>query len=145
MSKAKKITVETSRGTFTRTTARTYTYIVVGRWDQEAARLAAETMNKRELENAQENFTYYAQLVSRGPGEHDVGQWEAAKDLIEDGFAAYVERRRQDKIERHEEAVARGQYGFTAFNWCGRLDLAQKEAARLIKRGVLDVEIFPVA
>ncbi len=51
------------------------------------------------------------------------------KRLTENGFDAYVAIRRLEEIERFEEALAKGHFNPGAATWCGRPDLAQKEAA----------------
>jgi hypothetical protein len=44
---------------------------------------------------------------------------------VEGGFEAYAERLRQEKIQMHEDRLARGGFLPYVAGWCGRPDLAQ--------------------
>lgn len=158
--KARKITATTPAGTFTRKTARTYTHVVIGRQDLEAARTAAHTLSRNDINNAKKNFAYYSEQAALGVDglrrEH-LAKWNYsksdaefqreytnAKALADLGWDAYLETVRSRQIHNHLEAVNRGCYQISALNWCGRLGLAQKEAAKAQKRGFRDVAIYPV-
>lgn len=160
MSKKNKLTVKTYRGTFTRTTARKYSHVVVARVDEERARKRAHTLTKAEINNARANFEYYSRQVELGPeglkAEHNhkwsyprtdesfVEDVRDASERIEGGFDCYVAKLISEKVARFEEFVADGGLEFHAFAWCGRLDLAHGQATNATRRGLIDVEIFPV-
>lgn len=158
MAKKQKLVVETGIGTFTRTTARTYTHIVVGHWDLDGARRAAYEFNGSPM--TRKNFDYYQRQAYLGPEglqrEH-LAQWKYERPFesfveehdralahIKGGYDEYVARIRRQRIESFHQSAADGGFNPFAFAWCGRLDLAQKQADTARKRGLLDVEIFPV-
>jgi len=158
MAKKQKIVVKTPIGEFSRTTARTYTHIVVGHWDLDRARKAAFNYQGSDLDR--QNFDYYQRQVDLGvaglKAEH-AAKWKYPRDdadfereyanalyHVQGGFEGYVDRKRRDCIEHFHKSVGEGGFNPFAFAWCGRLDLAMKQADAARKRGLLDVEIFPV-
>lgn len=136
--------------THTRKTDRTYTHTVVTQYGYEAAVAhchaahAAETA--RELKSPTANFKYYTDIAA-GNDKYPEADWiggarvvnEARQALriadaqarIEGGFDAYRARILADALARIEANKAAGYYTrFHNLGWCGRLDLAQKLAAK---------------
>lgn len=158
--KARKITATTPAGTFTRKTARTYTHVVIGRQDEETHQIRAHTLTRNDINNAKKNFAYYTEQAALGVDglrrEH-LAKWSYsksdaefqreytnAKALAGLGWDRYLETVRDRQIQNHFDALSRGCFQMGALNWCGRLDLAQKEAAKAQKQGFRDVAIYPV-
>lgn len=160
MSKKIKLTATTPVGTFTRTTARTYTHVVVARQDQAAARERAYSATAHDTKTARSNFAFYthqAELGVEGLKAEHAAKWRyvkpqaefirqhmTAKSLAGLGLDGYLATLRERAIESHEKTVREGGFQFGAINWCGRLDLAQKEASKAQRQGWIDVQIFPV-
>lgn len=140
---------------FDRTTARTYTHVVLGTRDIVAARKHAEntTPDKTDLSN----FRWYTFIAAQVPGVETVPPgwswpkaWDAeaiedAKANIEGGIEGFMARQRDRALGYHLEAVARGDYdGPVTLAWSGRLDLALKVAQAEANKGWLDVRVIPV-
>lgn len=146
MAKA-KITVVTEVGTFTRTTARTYTHLVaVGptKFEHlEAVRLAKIASSRKEAAR-------YRQVIATGrdttdrPGS-DFDRSFTAKSLADGSFAKWAAdlEAAADQLEAQGPITEDGG-GWTVAGWSGRLDLAVAvaKAQKDVYRGVA---IFDVA
>lgn len=142
---AKKITLKHALpcGTVaTRTTARTYSHVVILRDDLVAVRAGKDCIRKYDLEH----FAYCQALLAAGVGNchrhscgtmstYPVAQADFDKAAAEtEGFAdaqAYAEARRIARLARHDAEhgdATRGPWGIVG--WCGREDLARKLAAQ---------------
>lgn len=136
-----KLTVTTEVGTFTRTTARTYEYIVVSKGLKESylrARGEESLAYNRKLE------TRYQAVVDGKTTQYD-GRPIAAWQMPEfPGYLAGV----QDEIRTHAERLAKDiadnqAHAFFVQGWAGRLDLARKVADKLSI--YMDVRIYSLA
>jgi hypothetical protein len=130
-----KLRVTTPVGTFTRSTDRTYSHIVVSRGYSPSYvrdRLARELAYNRKLERE------YAAVVAGGP-------LSAIYESQRDRFPAYLDEVRGE-IAGHEAKLAQwladsAAATYSIVGWCGRLDLARKLAAK--QAGMdQDVRIF---
>jgi|GEM_PF-1858906 len=138
----------------TRTTARTYTHVVVGRRDplkirQERARIFDVDLR---------NFEFYAALVAIGAGgqyRHSnglaitikQGDYEEALQAISgcDTAQAYAEKVRDQRLAAHDlEADAGKLSAWFIVGWCGRQELADKLAARERSTGWCWHVVMPV-
>jgi hypothetical protein len=145
MAKGTKLTVATAVGTFTRTTARTYTHIVVVQGERaellEAERLAdIKTARKSLAEhlNAQQDL---APLK---------GEWRSrfhSEWLAEGKYAEWAEADRARIAKREAEGVITQDSTRPAavIGWSGRLDLARKVATSYLANRYRTVRIFDVA
>ena len=132
MAKATKLTVTSTLGTFTRTTARTYTHLVVVKGYRAEVREAQRQAN---LANAKKTVAEYRLVVATGvcqnarPGT--AGDWDrkcTAQFLAEGIYTkliATLDAKLADPVLNtpitKDDA---GDYG--VIGWCGRLDLADK-------------------
>ncbi len=145
-----KLTVTTEFGTFTRSTVRTYTHLVIVQGYKaeriEANRLATIASTRRELKK-------YQQTVATGidpdwrPAGTIGGDWDrkfTAEGLADGRFVGYIQHA-EAEVARLEaigpvtqdrdnwslsEANLTGTPTFKAAGWCGRLDLARKLAGK---------------
>jgi hypothetical protein len=112
--------------------SRTYTHAVVVQPSESEARAACYGYTATKDDRA--NFDYYTNVATLGMKHSHYYEGsdivERAKEQVEGGFEAYVARLKARAIERFEERVTKGEYQPHAVTWCGRLDLAHKEAAR---------------
>jgi len=140
----RKLTVTHEGQTFTRTTQRTYTHVVLVKSDYA---YAYATGTKGAADCARINYPYYVREANPATRAHN----QDAKSI-----AAYTEiaaltideyaKRVSDVIAAKVDAMkAAGDFDrFGVFGWSGRLDLAQKEAERAKKHGYKEVVIVPV-
>jgi hypothetical protein len=145
-----KLTVTTDAGTFTRTTARTYTHIVVAKGLRsevlEARRLrdlAQARKEAREYQDTHDNGTLY----NARPAGTIGGDWDRecnAKFRAEGRYAEWAQNAR-DRVASHE---ARGPITadegdtFGILGWAGRADLAAKVAVTENARDYRDVRVY---
>lgn len=108
--------------TYTRRTHRTYTHVVLARWDYDAqiARVRAE-----KIVGSRRSYEF---LKTQGEALPPFEEWSPAE------------------VERHVASINARRPATPKFNdsWCGRPDLAQKTAAKLTAEGWIDVVIVPV-
>jgi hypothetical protein len=137
MSKKIKISASHNGQTFTRTTARTYTHVVI-----------AKSSFRKDLNQAlswaklrgEDHVEYY---LPRGFEKYNHNESEKAKN--ERIFNLTTEEYAQEELNRRIEDFFSSKYSeHGEVAWCGRLDLAQKQASEAIKNGLLDVQIIPV-
>lgn len=123
--------------------SRVYSHTVVARPSYRAALMLAAEIDKTD----RGNFAYHHDLATKG--ERDLGRGmvtrldsfgrdpevERAKHIAELAGAAtaeeYATAKRDARVAKIEELKAKGYYdAFQNLGWCGRLDLAQKLAAK---------------
>jgi hypothetical protein len=137
-----------------RTSPRVYTHAVVIQWSEAKYRAAAYDYVATSTDKS--NFAYYTKQAAHTV-ETYLTEWKysstseaerainTAKENIEGGFDAYVERLRQRAIESFEKSVKAGGFAPGVATWCGRADLAHKEAAKYRKQDrIADVWIVLV-
>lgn len=91
----------------------------------------AQAQFRKANDTDKSNFRYYCEVAEgRSQYEQTPEQIIRASTMIDGGFDAYVERQRMDAIKSHEERVAAGYFKPGVVTWCGRPDLAQKEASK---------------
>jgi hypothetical protein len=154
MAKKTTLTVTTAIGTFTRTTARTYTHIVlVAGYKHEVA----EARRQEDLKSQLAQAAKYRRILAGEKNidirtDHPVSEAfdrECQAQYLADGsYAKWA--------EKCEEAAALiiaggpitqdgGPNSFGIIGWCGRIDLARKLANGDIARTYRTVKIFDVA
>jgi hypothetical protein len=125
-----------------RTSPRTYTHAVIIQWNAEYFRTKAFGYKADDTDRS--NFKFYTKEAAHTvesyiadskwtPVDEAAKRIADAKQRIEGGFDAYVARVRQDGIDRFEKGLEGG-YQPGVATWCGRLDLARKEASKFAKR-----------
>jgi hypothetical protein len=115
----------------TRSSERTYTHAVVIQYNEQHFHDRAH--NYEASGTDRKNFEYETEVASgRSPYEWNKNDAaiDKAKAIIEGGFDAYIERLRQRQIAIFETSRANGGFTPAVVTWCGRADLAQKEAAK---------------
>jgi hypothetical protein len=139
MSKKIKISASHNGQTFTRTTARTYTHVVIAKSSfrkdlNQALRLAKL--------RGEDHVEYY---LTREFEQYDAYNSEVEKANNERIFNLTTEEYAQEELNSRIEDSFSSKYSeHGEVAWCGRLDLAQKQASEAIKNGLLDVQIIPV-
>lgn len=148
-----------------RTTAnRTYTHAVVTQDDEEKARAAAYGYKACGQDRA--NYEYHLEVAgcegviidatacswkkdmvgqrqSRGMViGYDAKEIADHKAEVVGGWTAYADRCREEKIERFERAKKNGAYEPGVATWCGRHDLAVKEANK--RRGWNNIKMVAI-
>jgi hypothetical protein len=121
----------------TRSSERAYTHAVVIQHSEAWYREQAHSVAYAKGHNSKSNFDYYVKIADGGVDaeraeykytplsqiEERVAEAVAIRDM---GYDAWVEQRRQANIARHEAS----NFQPAVLCWNGRLDLAQKEAAK---------------
>ena len=135
------LTVTTDAGTFTRTTARTYSHIVV------VANKRHEALEARRVsDNAhiQRDLTKYLETVRTGINPDDRTEWKRAltAQWIADGSYAKWISQLQQELADSTPITADVATDLSVLGWCGRLDLAVKLAAGEEARVYRDVRIY---
>jgi hypothetical protein len=145
-----KLTVTTDAGTFTRTTARTYTHIVVAKGVRaellEARRLrdlASARKNAAEYQDAHDNGTLYDARPAGTVG----GDWDRechAAFRAEGKYAGWAQDARERAAKHEARGVITADEGdtFIILGWAGRADLAAKVAVTELARDYRDVRIY---
>lgn len=140
MAKNRKLTATLPNGeVITRTTARTYTHVVVYTISEAKAMAAAWNTDIERQER--KNFSYYSHCAT-GQHEHtrpraDAPQWEINNaatyrkqaQYILDGFPTVEAFLADRKARSEEQARKQIDAGWHIAGWCGRPDLASKLAA----------------
>ena len=148
--KKQLLTVTTAHGTFTRTTARAYSHIVV------VSHLRAEILERQRLASLAEQKRQLArnlrtietgQCQDARPGAS--GDWDrqcTAKFLADGSYADFVATNREAiaRLESQGVITEDGKQTPGCIGWCGRLDLAMKLAA-IEAATFRNVRIFEVA
>jgi hypothetical protein len=138
---AKKLTVATDAGTFTRRTERAYAFVVVSR-GQHAATINAHY--DREQINFAEQRREYAAVVEAGQVPADYGSTLTVADY--QGFVVDVEERLATLEARRAADLAKAEASpFAVQGWSSRLDLARKMHDTAVGYGYMDVRIYDVA
>lgn len=139
MSKTKYIARLNGETVGTRSSDRVYTNAVVIQRSEAAARKAA--YEYRSTTSDSSNFEYIS-IIAQGRSPYDFNKTEKAtsdaKAQVEGGFDAYVRRLRERAIASFERYLADGHFTPVAATWCGRPNLAQKEAAKY--RSAVNIE-----
>lgn len=140
----RKLTALHEGVTFTRTTARTYTHVVIGRYDIEAR---VKSARQHASEYLRRNWDYYAQLADgtyRYLAQTNPEQIARAEALVAMGVDAAAQHE-ADRAEANARKNITGEW--EALGWCGRPDLAIKEANRYragADLGFAEVVVIPV-
>jgi hypothetical protein len=131
-----KLEVKTEHGTFTRTTARTYTHLVIAK-GYRAEKIEASRLF--EITEARKDATRYRKVIAQG---HDPQFPNSAEWLAEGKYAQWAEEADQraarleavgpitadlDNWGLHDANLA-STPTWGVLGWCGRLDLARKLA-----------------
>lgn len=130
MAKKQTLTVTTEFGTFTRTTARTYTHVVIASGRSDTAICARLTWD---LKLAKQNRRYYQGMLD---GTEARANCYSHGVLMTDDMLKARVAELQAEIEAIEagtkldaEIAKSAAATFGDLGWCGRLDLARKLAA----------------
>lgn len=120
----RKLTATHAGQTFTRTTDRTYTHVIVGRLDLERA---VERTRKDAADAMQRNWNYIQRCASDAPTNHDhkdtITECRRLVDLgLEQAIAETAYK--AEKLLRDYEA---NRSPWVALAWVGRPDLVQKQ------------------
>jgi hypothetical protein len=126
-----KLTVTTDAGTFTRTTTRTYSHIVVVKGERH------ELLQAERLAGIAQCLKYaaeYEKTVATGVSRDDRTDWhreQTAKNIADGSYAKWIASYRAEAAELAARAPITADAGdtFGILGWCGRLDLAGKLAA----------------
>ena len=144
---AKKLTVTTEIGTFTRQTARPYTYVVVANGGSD---WAIREHLKFELDRAKSNVEYWtavrdferdAPLNYTVTPNRPYSAVEVAAELAKNQALVDQIESGQALADQTAKAAAAP---FAALTWCSRLDLARKEQRTWAAR-FREVRIYDVA
>lgn len=140
----------------TRSSSRIYTHAIVVQYDEAWYRERAHSLAYAEQCNCKRDFAYYTETVVRGV-EGELARWKytsrkdaeerlaKAERIVALGYNGWVAERLQANIADHEKIVANGGFTPAIVTWCGRPDLAHKEAAkRRGERDIAKVWIVPV-
>jgi hypothetical protein len=143
MAKKQNLTVVTDFGTFTRTTARDYAFVVACRGRKH------ETIEREYANNRASQTDNVAYLRRKLAGTERIYDWETRAE-VEQSLAASEawlagggELARQADIAAADAALL-APFGEKACTWSSRLDLARKQAAK-DREWYRDVRIFDVA
>jgi hypothetical protein len=145
MAKTRKLTATAPDGSlFTRTTARTYTHVVAYTYDA-AKREAFDTL-KDWVINEAKNWAYDAKIAQHGDGTGSAygapvegeAEWRAKdRAAVVARSVAFIAK--HPTVEAYHAACLASRRAYSArmvadgwclAGWCGRLDLAQKLAAK---------------
>lgn len=155
-----KLTVQTEVGTFTRTTVRTYTHLVVARGYRasmiEAYRLATIASERKQAANYREtvrlgynpkdNSPFSRQCTVEHLADGSYLKWIASCDALIARLEAHGPVTRDlDNWGLDEANLASEATTWRVVGWCGRLDLAQKLVASRDCGNLVDVRVFSVA
>lgn len=137
--KTKYFAIDANGARHTRTTVRTYTHMVVVCHNQERMRQSASSEAERKSHG--KNFDYHAREAGPNPQfSNTPEQLEEHKRFAAMGREGYIEHCVQVQIARINQS-GEGEYSNTwhDFGWCGRLDLAQKLAAKWAHYGKVEI------
>jgi len=139
-----KLTVTTDAGTFTRTTARTYTHIVVAKG---ARHEVAEARRQANLQSLRDIVARYRKTLVTGVDPTDRNEYhraQTARSIADGSYATWIPE--YDARIAAAEAVApiTEDIGttFGLVGWCGRADLAVKLANTEGAQEYRDVRIY---
>lgn len=137
---ARKLTAVFEGQTFSRRTDRTYTHVVIAKGNKANDLAHAKQRAEWDVKN---NWAYYVREADEATRNYSHTDDEIArfKHIVELGKAGYLAERIAASVERIEKA---DYTSYTAVAWCGRLDLANKQADAAQKRGLLNVWIIEV-
>jgi hypothetical protein len=141
MAKKQTLTVTTDAGTFTRTTARTYSHIVVVANERHEALEARRVSNNAHIRRA---LKQYLEIVRTGINPEDRTEWSrgnTAKRIADGSYANWISELQQ-KLAESTPITADVATDLSVLGWCGRLDLAVKLAAGEEGRRYRDVRIY---
>jgi hypothetical protein len=138
------LTVTYAGQDFTRETARDYTHVVLIK-RHATAELAVSMRDAAEV--ARINYPYYVREAKASTREFqhassELARFEAIAAMTEDEFVALCEREVKDKVMKAKAAGVYDRYECVC--WCGRLDLAEKEASSQRRWGHAEVVVVPV-
>ncbi|WP_171454591.1 hypothetical protein [Serratia marcescens] len=137
--KTKYFAIDANGARHTRTTARTYTHMVVVCHNLERMRQSASSEAERKSHG--KNFDYHAREAGPNPQFSNTPEQMAEhRRIAEMGRDHYIEICVLSGIERINKAGV-GEYAdqWRDFGWCGRLDLAQKLAAKWAHYGKVEI------
>lgn len=154
---AKKITLKhklADGGIATRTTARTYECVLVGQynWKAKRERLEAVIANPVPSKTDVSNFAWYQRKIAAGPDAAPVNSWETPESVRRDYDdavhrignattpAEYRARAAALELADILEKVGEIDLGpFLDLAWCGRMDLAAKQANKWAGYGYTNI------
>ncbi|WP_181423052.1 hypothetical protein [Serratia marcescens] len=137
--KTKYFAIDANGARHTRTTARTYTHMVVVCHNLEKSRQGASS--KEAKASHARNYDYHAREAGPNPQfRHSPEHMAEHKRIAAMDRDHYVEICVLADIERINKA-GKGEYAdqWHDFGWCGRLDLAQKLAAKWAHYGKVEI------
>lgn len=144
---AQKLTVTTEVGTFTRSTARTYTHLILVK---DVRHEALEAGRLDFISSRKATAKGYRQTLATGTSKDDSCQFHrdfTAKTIADGSLAKWADEYEREAAEREAAGPVTADQvtDWEAWGWSGRLDLAVKEAttARLGRRR--QVRIYDVA
>lgn len=143
-----KLTVKTDVGTFTRSTDRTYAYIVVAKGER-AEKLEAERLAG--IAHAKEQADRYSRILASGQPddirEHarDFDMKMHAQFMADGSYAKWAEQEAATAARLEAQgAITEDAGDWFCHSWCGRLDLAIKEASSSRLERFRHVRIYDV-
>lgn len=125
----------------TRSSARTYTHAVVIQHNEAWYRERAHSVAYAKQHHSQSNFAYYQRIAASGV-EGEMAEYKytpradierrvrEAEHIVAMGYDAWVAERLAENIAQHAKNVDNGGFAPAVVTWCGRPDLASKEAAK---------------
>ncbi|MCW7561407.1 hypothetical protein [Serratia marcescens] len=138
--KTKYFAIDANGARHTRTTARTYTHMVVVLQNLDAGRAAVQNETHRKIHVS--NYRHYCQEAATPPSPNH-GE-PAERRAFYNRVAAmtceeYVQMRISEERARIDEKGGEFANDWADFGWCGRLDLAQKLAAKWAHYGKVEI------
>ncbi|WRQ11962.1 hypothetical protein vBSlqSZDD2_51 [Serratia phage vB_SlqS_ZDD2] len=138
--KTKYFAIDANGARHTRTTARTYTHMVVVLQNLETGREAIRSEHNRKVHA--KNHAFYCQEAATPPSPNH-GEPVGRRDFYNRVAAMTCEQYVEERISEELAAIdARGgEFAdhWADFGWCGRLDLAQKLAAKWAHYGKVEI------
>src|ERR1700693_5084008 len=137
----RKLSVTHAGQTFTRTTERTYTHVVLVKSDY--AHVYAGAI-KGAADVARVNYPYYIKEANPATRQYKHSDAELARfaeiaTMTIDQYAQYASDKAAERVDADLAAGAFDKFG--PIGWCGRLDLARKQADQAKARGYGEVVI----
>ncbi|USZ80581.1 hypothetical protein MQ4_53 [Serratia phage MQ-4] len=138
MAKTKYFAVDANGKTHTRTSARTYTHMVVVLANLEAGREAARSEHNRKA--YARNHAFYCQEAGPAPkyssSPAEMARYKAAAAMT---CEEYVNNCVANALAAIDARGGEFANDWADFGWCGRLDLAQKLAAKWAHMGKVEI------
>ncbi|MGM1131811.1 hypothetical protein ACSUPJ_17360 [Serratia marcescens] len=138
--KTKYFAIDANGARHTRTTARTYTHMVVVLVNLESGREAARSEHNRKAHA--KNYAFYCEEANTPPSPTIIEP--AGRRAFYNRVAAmtceqYVGERINEELAAFDARGGEFANDWADFGWCGRLDLAQKLAAKWAHMGKVEI------